>query len=495
MYWLELLIMTLYTGALLFIFAYSISQLSLVYHYKKAVKKGQIKQPATVGPDYEYPMVTVQLPVYNELYVVERLIDAVARFDWPKERLEIQVLDDSDDETVELIARKVSHWQQQGVAIEHVRRPERKGFKAGALQYGMARAKGEFIAIFDADFVPQPDFLKGSVPHFNQSKDIGVVQTRWGHINEKYSLLTRLQAFGLNTHFRVEQNGRFQGGHFLNFNGTAGVWRKTCIEDAGGWKADTLTEDLDLSYRAQLKGWKIFYTPEIVAPAELPAAMGAIKSQQYRWTKGAAETSRKLLPQVLKAPLPWGTKFHAAFHLLNSAVFICIVITALLSVPVLFIRNLSDGWGTLLNISMIFLMGYVFLVIFYWNGFKNDGVSIWQNLRQFVPQMFMLLSVFLGLSVHNAVAVFEGLIGKKSPFIRTPKFNIKTAKDSWHGNKYFSRKVNPLTLVEGLLSLYFSAGLALAFYFNDFALLPFHILLSLGFLLVFYYSVQHTRHA
>ncbi|HEY9116370.1 MAG TPA: cellulose synthase family protein, partial [Roseivirga sp.] len=447
MYWLELLVITLYTGALLFIFIYSISQLNLVYLYRKATKKGLIKQPAKVSKDYQYPQVTVQLPIYNELYVVERLIDAVAHFDWPKDKLEIQVLDDSDDETVELIAKSVSEWQQKGVDIQHIRRPERKGFKAGALQYGMTIAKGEFIAIFDADFVPQPDFLKGCVPHFEQDEKIGVVQTRWGHINEKFSLLTKLQAFGLNTHFRVEQNGRFQGGHFLNFNGTAGVWRKACIEDAGGWKADTLTEDLDLSYRAQLNSWTIFYTPEIVAPAELPAAMSAIKSQQYRWTKGAAETSRKLLPKVLRAPLSFGTKFHATFHLLNSAVFICIVVTALLSVPILFIRNLSDNWEVLMNISMIFLMGYVFLVIFYWNGFRDKNVSLWTNLKTFVPQMFMLLSVFLGLSVHNALAVIEGLMGKKSPFIRTPKFNITDKQQSWRTNKYFSRKVNPLTVV------------------------------------------------
>lgn len=495
MYWLELLILTCYTGALLFIFLYSISQLTLVFQYRKASRKGLIKQPAKVTKDYRYPMVTVQLPIYNELYVIERLIDAVAQLDWPIDKLEIQVLDDSNDETVELVTAKVNEWKAKGLDIQHVRREDRKGFKAGALQYGTGIAKGEFLAIFDADFVPQPDFLKGSVPHFDSDEKIGVVQTRWGHINEKYSMLTKLQAFGLNTHFRVEQNGRAQGGHFLNFNGTAGIWRKTCIADAGGWKADTLTEDLDLSYRAQLNDWKIFYTPEIVAPAELPAAMGAIKSQQYRWTKGAAETSRKLLPKVLKAPLPLGTKFHATFHLLNSAVFICIVITALLSVPVLFIRNQSDSWELLMNISMMFLMGYVFLVVFYWNGFRDEKLSFWQNLKTFAPQMFMLLSVFLGLSVHNALAVIEGLMGKKSPFVRTPKFNITDKKDSWKGNIYFSKKINPLTVIEGLLSLYFFAGLGLAFYFNDFALLPFHILLSLGFLLVFYYSVQHTRHA
>ena len=495
MYWLELLVLICYTGALSFIFLYSLSQLHLVYLFKKAKKKGSLPQKVTLTEDYSYPPVTVQLPIYNELYVVERLIDAVANFDWPVDKLEIQVLDDSTDETVSLIADKVVFWQKKGVDIVHVRRNGRKGFKAGALQYGLELAKGKFLAIFDADFVPEKDFLKNTIPHFGKNEKIGVVQTRWGHLNEQYSLLTKLQAFGLNTHFFVEQNGRSLGGHFLNFNGTAGVWRKACIEDAGGWKADTLTEDLDLSYRAQLKGWQIFYVSGIVAPAELPAAMNAIKSQQYRWTKGAAETSRKLLPKVLKAPLPLTTKLHAAFHLLNSAIFVCIVMTALLSVPVLFIRNLSSGWQTLINISTVFLLGYTFLVIFYWNGFKEQRDNFWKTLKEFVPQMFMLLSVFLGLSVHNAIAVLEGLLGKKTPFIRTPKFNIVSKKDSWRGNKYFSRRVNPLTLLEGLLSLYFIAGLGFAFYFGDFALLPFHLLLSLGFLSVFYYTIRHTRYA
>lgn len=495
MYWLELLILTLYTGALSFIFIYSLSQLNLVYSYRKAQRKGLISAAAEIPANYEYPFVTVQLPVYNELYVVERLIDAVASFDWPKDKLEVQVLDDSTDETVELIAKKALEWQKKGVNVQQIRRTDRRGFKAGALQYGLSIAKGEFIPIFDADFVPEPDFLKKTIPHFGQDARIGVVQTRWGHINEDYSLLTQLQAFGLNTHFFVEQNGRSQGQHFLNFNGTAGVWRKECIADAGGWKADTLTEDLDLSYRAQLKGWKIFYTPDVVAPAELPAAMSAIKSQQYRWTKGAAETSRKLLPKVLRSALPLGTKFHATFHLLNSAVFICIVVTALLSVPVLFIRNSSDSWNLLMNISMVFLMGYVFLAIFYWNGFSDKKQGFWKTMRQFIPKMFMLLSVFLGLSIHNAMAVIEGLIGKKTPFVRTPKFNITDKKGTWKGNKYFARGINPMTVLEGLLSIYFFGGLGLAFYFNDFALLPFHLLLSLGFLLVFYYSVQHTRNA
>jgi len=495
MYWLELIVLVLYTGALSFIFVYSLSQLHLVYLYRKAKRNNKLPKKQAIDKDYVFPMVTIQLPVYNELYVIERLIDAVAAFDWPKEKMEIQVLDDSNDETVELIAAKVKSLTDQGFDIQHVQREERTGYKAGALKYGTEIAKGEFIAIFDADFVPTTDFLKNSVPQFELNPKIGVVQTRWGHLNEKYSLLTKLQAFGLNTHFFVEQNGRSSAGHFLNFNGTAGVWRKSCIADAGGWKADTLTEDLDLSYRAQLKGWKIFYISEIVAPAELPVAMSAIKSQQYRWTKGAAETSKKLLPKVLKSDLPFASKFHATFHLLNSVIFICIVLTAVLSVPVLFIRNLTSGWELLINMSTVFLLGYVFLIIFYWNGFKEEKQSFWKTLKEFVPQIFMLLSVFLGLSIHNAIAVIEGFIGKKTPFVRTPKYNVTNKSDSWKGNVYSKKKINPLTILEALMSLYFIGGLGFAFYFNDFALLPFHILLSLGFMLVFYYTVRHSRHA
>lgn len=495
MYWLELIVLVLYTGALSFIFIYSISQLHLVYLYRKAKRNNLLPKKKPVRQGYEYPIVTIQLPVYNELYVIERLIDAVAAFDWPKEKLEIQVLDDSDDETVQLIKARVDALIEQGFDIRHLQREERIGYKAGALKYGTEIAKGEFIAIFDADFVPTADFLKNTIPPFESAPKIGVVQTRWGHLNREYSLLTRLQAFGLNTHFFVEQNGRSSAGHFLNFNGTAGVWRKTCIADAGGWKADTLTEDLDLSYRAQLKGWQIYYVSEAVAPAELPVDMSAIKSQQYRWTKGAAETSKKLLPKVWRSKLPFPTKFHATFHLLNSVIFICIVLTAVLSVPVLFIRNLSSDWHVLINISSIFLLGYVFLIIFYWNGFKEEKQNFWSTLKEFVPQIFMLLSVFLGLSIHNGIAVFEGFAGKKSPFVRTPKYNVTNKSDSWKGNVYSKKKINPLSILELFMSLYFAAGLGFAFYFNDFALLPFHILLSLGFMLVFYYTVRHSRHA
>ncbi|MCL4130542.1 UNVERIFIED_CONTAM: hypothetical protein GTU68_034570 [Idotea baltica] len=283
-------------------------------------------------------MVTIQLPVFNELYVVERLIDTVVLIDYPLGKMEIQVLDDSTDESFDIAATKVAEWKAKGVNIKHVKRPERIGFKAGALAYGLELAEGEFTAIFDADFVPDPTFLQRTLPQFKDDK-VGVVQTRWEHLNEDYSLLTRLQAFGLNAHFSIEQGGRNASSHFINFNGTAGVWRNTCIAEAGGWESDTLTEDLDLSYRAQLKGWKFVYKEKIGSPAELPAAMTALKNQQYRWTKGAAECAVKNLPRVFaNKEMTFGSKIHALFHLLSSFVFVCVIATAVLSVPLLFVK-------------------------------------------------------------------------------------------------------------------------------------------------------------
>lgn len=265
------------------------SGMELLEKEENRKRKSSIQHPPL---SFEFPLVTVQLPIYNELYVVERLIDAVCLFEYPKNRLEIQVLDDSTDETVSIIAQKVRLYKAQGFDIQHIRRSSRDGFKAGALAYGLTAAKGEFIAIFDADFIPHPDFLTTTIPHF-ENATVGVVQTRWVHLNESYSLITQLQAFGLDGHFIVEQGGRNAAGHFINFNGTAGVWRKSCILDAGGWSAQTLTEDLDLSYRAQLRGWQFVYLENVETPAELPATMPALKSQQYRWMKGAPNAPAK----------------------------------------------------------------------------------------------------------------------------------------------------------------------------------------------------------
>ncbi len=299
MAWYEIFILGLYLLVMLMLFIYSMGQLHLTFAYLKARKTIDETTPAIEN----YPFVTVQLPIYNEEYVIERLIDSICKLNYPAGKLEIQVLDDSTDESVKLIAKKIKAYQQQGINIKHLQRPSRIDFKAGALAYGLNQAKGEFIAIFDADFMPPPDFLLKTIPYFNTSK-VGVVQTRWGHINKEYSLFTKVQAFALNAHFSVEQTGRNYSHSFINFNGTAGVWRKECIKNAGGWSAETLTEDLDLSYRAQLKGWEFKYLEDVESPAELPVLMPAIKSQQYRWNKGAAETAVKNLVKVLSSSLP-----------------------------------------------------------------------------------------------------------------------------------------------------------------------------------------------
>ena len=487
----EIIILAIYGLALTFILLYSIIQFNLVLLYRKARKNADQDGESPTPSTEELPYVTVQLPLYNELYVVDRLIDAVASFEYPKEKLEIQVLDDSTDETVEMVGKKVEEWKKQGIDIQHVRRGDRKGFKAGALQYGLQIAKGEFLAIFDADFLPEKDFLLKTVPHFTHEKT-GVVQTCWGHINENYSLLTKLQAFGLNAHFTIEQTGRHQGGHFLNFNGTAGIWRKATIVDAGGWHSDTITEDLDLSYRAQLKGWKIQYLEDIVSPAELPAAMNAFKSQQFRWTKGAAETLKKHLMNVLRAKIPFGTKMHAAFHLMNSTLFLCIICCSILSVPVLYIKYTSPELKLLFQISSLFVLSLVSLIFFYWNSMRKEYKDGIETTLAFIPKFFIFLSVSMGLSLHNAVAVIEGYLGRKTPFVRTPKFNIKNSKDKWKNNKYFSKRINFLTLLEGILSLYFVGGIAYGYYIEDLGLFPFHFMLALGYGLVFYYSVKHA---
>ena len=487
---MELLVIIAYGLFLSFIFFYSLVQLNLAISYKRYKKNNAGKCPE-MPSDEGLPMVTVQLPVFNELYVVERLIDCVAQLDYPADKLEIQVLDDSTDESFEVGARKVAEWKAKGVNIEHIKRPERVGYKAGALAYGLTISKGEFTAIFDADFLPKPEFLRTTIPYFLTDENIGVVQTKWEHINQSYSVLTKLQAFGLDAHFTVEQMGRNHSGHFINFNGTAGVWRNKCIEEAGGWQADTITEDLDLSYRAQMKGWKFKYLADFGSPAELPAEMNALKSQQFRWTKGAAECAVKHLPGVIKQEkLGFGTKIHALFHLMNSFIFICVFSTAILSIPMLLIKANSPEYDVFFNAASVFLLSFLILGYFYWMSYESDKKYKWID---FVRQFPLFLSVSMGLSLHNSVAVIEGYIGKKTPFIRTPKFAINNQKGSWSNKKYRALKTNPLTFFEGLLTLYFATGIVIAFITGDFALLPFHLMLTLGYGYVFYYSLKHTR--
>ncbi|TGD80650.1 cellulose synthase family protein [Hymenobacter wooponensis] len=485
---LELLLVALYGLCLVFILSFSLTQFQLTRLARRAYR-----QPAAPLPPVpaEWPLVTVQLPIYNELYVVERVIDACARLQYPLHRLHLQVLDDSTDETVALAAERVAYHRAQGLRIDHVRRPTREGFKAGALRYGLEQTDGEFIAIFDADFIPEPDFLQRTIPHFQEERT-GVVQTRWGHLNEEYSLLTELQAFGLNAHFYVEQVGRTAGGYFINFNGTGGVWRRSCIEDAGGWQADTLTEDLDLSYRAQMRGWRFKYLPRVVAPAELPAAMDALKSQQFRWTKGAAETARKHLGRVLRSSESIGIKIHATFHLLNSSVFGAILLMAVLSVPLVYVRADLPALRPAFQMASVFLLAFVPLTYYYYTSWQLASQDRKPTGPGFLLRFLLFLSVMMGLSLHNARAVALGLLGRQSAFIRTPKLGLVRRQGTWQGRRYRTGGLDGLTMLEGLLALYFLAGLAAGIYFRDFGLFPFHFMLTVGYGVVFYYSLRHN---
>lgn len=485
---MEILITIIYSICLLYIFLFSLGQLHLTWIYirnKKSQSNGT--EPLTA-----YPLVTVQLPVYNEKYVVERLLDAVSKFNYPKDKLEIQILDDSTDETTEIISRKIEELKILQLDIKLLHRTNRVGYKAGALAESMKSVKGEFIAIFDADFIPEPDFLMKTIPNFDDS-NIGVVQTRWGHINKDYSILTKLQAFGLDAHFSIEQTARNVSGSFINFNGTCGVWRKSCIVAAGGWSADTLTEDLDLSYRAQLKGWRFKYLEEIETPGELPMIMPAIKSQQFRWNKGAAENARKNFGKVLKDHhLPLKNKVHAFFHLFNSSVFISLLIAALLSIPMLIIKQNSPEISWLFDLGIVFIIGFLSITFFYWIATKRFYAD--HPLKNFLSLYPRFLIISMGLSLHNGIAVFEGLTGRKTPFIRTPKFNLQK-NQSWLSNSYVRAQFTFTMLLEGLLCLYFVSGIVLGIRYGDEGLIFFHVMLALGFGSIFYYSVKPLFHA
>lgn len=489
---MSITIIVIYTIAITLLFFYCIMQLSLAIHYIKFKRNLKKEETIFTIPESEYPYVTVQLPVFNELYVVERLIDAIAAFDYPADKLEIQLLDDSTDESFEIARKKVDYYHQRGIDIKQIRRPERKGFKAGALEYGLREAKGEYVAIFDADFVPFPDFLKKTIPHFLLDDKIGVVQAKWDHLNKDYSILTKMQAFALDMHFTIEQQGRNAAGYFINFNGTAGVWRKSTIEDAGGWKADTLTEDLDLSYRAQLKGWKFKYVENVVAPAELPTDMNALKSQQFRWNKGGAETAKKIGLRVINAELPLRIKLHAVAHLFNTTNYIFILITAILSVPLLFIKNQVIDFNYF-KYASIFLMGSIAIAYAYYISTLQREKTMRKTLSVYITRFPIFLAITMGMSLHNAWAVFRGWLGQQTAFVRTPKFNIVNGKDIWKNKKYTASKISPIVYLEGLFSLYFLSGIIMGFYYEDYGLLPFHMLAFSGFALIFYFSLKHSK--
>ncbi len=454
----------------------------MYYHHK--YRKNFPKQKA----EHDEDLVTIQLPLYNEMYVVERLVTAVCEIDYPKDKLEIQVLDDSTDETVDVVARLVKEKQELGFDIQHLHRASREGFKAGALKEGLKTAKGKYIAIFDADFIPKKDFLRNTLRYFSDDK-IGMVQTRWEHLNEDYSLLTKIQALALDGHFVIEQTVRNKAGFFINFNGTGGVWKKECIEDAGNWHADTLTEDLDLSYRAQLKGWRFVYLRDFTTPAELPAEMNALKAQQFRWTKGAVETAKKILPLVWKSNIPMRIKLQSTFHLSNNIVFPFILLAGILNVPLIFIKNAGPYWH-FFNFMALFVVAFLSSFIFYLFS-QKDVHTDWRKKIALFP-LFMAGS--MGFALNNTRAVVEGLMSRKSEFVRTPKFKVVVKGEALSAkNKYLAKtKIQPSTYVELLLAVYCLIGVSASIYFMEIAALPFQLMFFIGFATV---SIMSLRQA
>lgn len=435
------------------------------------------------------PFVTIQLPIYNEPLMVERLLNAIAQIKYPKELLEIQVLDDSIDETRELVQKEVEKWNRKDVAMQLLQRNSRDGFKAGALREGLAVAKGELIAIFDADFLPTSDWLENIVHHFEDDK-IGMVQTRWGHINEHYSWLTQFQAMALDAHFYVDQKGRFASNLFFNFNGTAGIWRKSCMIDAGNWQADTLTEDLDLSYRAQIKGWKFKYIHETVTPAELPITIDAVRNQQFRWNKGSAQNLLKLLPLLFGSKeISWKLKLQGFFHLTSSLLYPISLLLAILSVPVLYFKHVSIPAPLYYQLMSVLLLASVVFFSIQWRVYvaKHGGGII--RFFKFLP-IFIGFYVFIaGITLYNSIAVFEAIIRKPSAFLRTPKFNVQSNFGLKIG-KSSPIKFPKILVFELVLMMYFVCALIGAFRLNDFGLLPFHLIWFVGFGAMLFQSLK-----
>ena len=437
--------------------------------------------------DWGTPTITIQLPIYNEKYVAQRLVDAVCHMDYPKDKMKIMVCDDSDDDTVELLRGVVDGYKKEGYQIEHVRRGTRKGYKAGALKHAMKTTDTELVAIFDADFIPPTWFLKRAIPHFATS-NIGLVQCRWGHINEDYSTITQVQALSIDFHFLVEQKAKSNSHLFMNFNGTAGIWRRDCIEDAGGWHTATLVEDLDLSYRAQMKGWKCLFLPDIVVDAELPAQMNGAKRQQFRWAKGSIQCAIKLLSDVaLKRNVAIEAKIQAFIQLTRHIVY-PLVLIQFLSLPVLLAAQVNLYVVSVLpalTIATYLAMGpgaYVLVI----RGMYNKS---WKSKAKLLPA---LLIYNAGMSVNNTVAVFDAILGKKNEFHRTPKYGIVTKKDDWKGKAY-NLPFTQTTLLEIFFGVYGMMGIFIAIFSNNPMFVPIIALQTIGFFFIAYLSVSHTR--
>jgi cellulose synthase/poly-beta-1,6-N-acetylglucosamine synthase-like glycosyltransferase len=443
--------------------------------------------PQPPGALEPLPVVTVQLPLYNEVYVVERLLDAVMDLDYPKELLEVQVLDDSNDETREVARAAVELYRGRGHDIVYLPRDHRRGFKAGALQAGLERARGGFLLILDADFVPPPNLIRRCLPHFSGA-DVGLVQARWDHLNRDFSLLTRIQSIFLDGHFVIEHTARNRSGRFFNFNGTAGIWRRRCLEEAGGWQSDTLTEDLDVSYRAQLAGWRFVYLKDVAVPAEVPVDMNGFKTQQHRWTKGSVQTGRKLLPAILRSAFPWKVKVEAFFHLTNNFSHLLVVLLALLIVPAIVIRE-QIGWQKLVVFDFPLFFGATFsFIAFYVSSQREIGKS-WRPALKYMP---FLMSLGIGMSLTNVRGVIEGLVNRPAEFTRTPKYRIEGIAGDWRTKKYRATSHFSLT-AEILLAGYFLAAIAFAVAEKYWVGVPFLLMFFNGFAYTAAFSLASRR--
>jgi cellulose synthase/poly-beta-1,6-N-acetylglucosamine synthase-like glycosyltransferase len=470
---LETLILGSYFFILVILGLYGWHRYYLVYAYMQNKDKVPGPPPAWDGP---LPKVTIQLPIYNEMYVIDRLLNATVRMDYPRDLLEIQVLDDSTDETVDVARRAVERCVAAGHHVTYLHRTDRTGFKAGALEAAMRVASGEFIAIFDADFVPSEDFLKRTVPYFVDPK-VALVQARWGHVNQDYSLLTKAQSILLDGHFVLEHGGRNRAGHFFNFNGTAGVWRRTAIYDGGGWQHDTLTEDLDLSYRTQLRGWKFLFLPDLVAPAEVPVEMNAFKSQQHRWAKGSIQTCLKVLPAILQSDQPFGVKAEAFFHLTANFNYLLMSLLSILMFPSMVIRY-NMGWYEMLLIDVPLFFAATASVANFYVVSQRELYADWKARLKYVP---FLMALGIGLAVNNTRAVLEALFRHESAFARTPKYGVERAADDWVGKKY-RQSVAVQPFIEVALGLYFTMTVVYALSNGIYGTLPFLVLFQAGFL-------------
>jgi cellulose synthase/poly-beta-1,6-N-acetylglucosamine synthase-like glycosyltransferase len=471
----------------LFVLAmYGVHRYWLVYDYYRYAKN-------VPGPPPEathWRRVTIQLPIFNERYVVERLIEAISRFDYPRELLDIQILDDSTDDTQQVASACVDRFAAQGLPIVYIHRTNRRGFKAGALENGLKTARGEFVAIFDADFLPEPDFLRRTIPYF-QDNEIGMVQARWTYLNRDYSLLTQVETILLDGHFVVEHGARSRRGTFFNFNGTAGVWRRQAIEDAGGWQHDTLTEDTDLSYRAQLYGWKFLYLPHIECASELPIDMNSFKAQQARWAKGLMQTAKKILPKVFASNAPWHVKAEAFFHLTANISYPLMVLLSTMLLPAMIVR-FYQGWLQMIVVDLpLFLASTCSISSFYLVAQKELRPKSWWRTFLYMP---FVMATGIGISVRNAQAVVEAIIGKKSEFARTPKYKIEGKKDTFVTKKY-RNKAGWMPYAEVLLGVYFAFTVLYAILNENYATVPFLVLFVWGYLYTGLMSIGQTYFA